>query len=101
MINVLLACQNGMSTGIIKKKIEEEASKNNQEINIKAVGLDEIKKEASNYDIVLMAPQIRYAAKGIEKDLAGVCKLMVIDSVDFGTMNGANVYKKLLEKVNG
>ncbi len=100
-INVLLACQNGMSTGIIKKKIQEEAIKNDIELFINAVGLDEVKKEAINYDIVLLAPQIRYAFKSISKDLEGVTKYMQIDSVDFGKMDGAAVYykfMKLLEK---
>lgn len=98
-INVLLACQNGMSTGIIKKKIEETAVAEGQEITICAVGLDEIKKEASKYDILLLAPQIKYAAKSVEKDVEGICKFMIIDSIDFGTMNGANVYHKMMKKL--
>lgn len=98
-VNILLACQNGMSTGIMKKKITEEAVKCGVEITIQAVGLDEIKKEASKYDIVLMAPQIRYAARTVEKELAGVTKHMVIDSIDFGKMDGASVFHKVMKKL--
>jgi cellobiose PTS system EIIB component len=96
-VNVLLACQNGMSTGIIKKKIVEEANKNDVELNIQAVGLDEVKKEAGKYDMVLLAPQIRYAFKSISKDLEGITKYMQIDSVDFGKMDGASVFHKFMK----
>ncbi len=96
-VKVLLACQNGMSTGIIKKKIQEEAVKNNVELVINAVGLDEVKKEAGNYGMVLLAPQIRYAYKSIAKDLEGITNYMLIDSVDFGKMDGASVYHKFMK----
>lgn len=99
-VNVLLACQNGMSTGIIKKKIIEEATKNNVTLNIRAVGLDEVKKEASKYDLVLLAPQIRYAFKAVSKELEGVTKYMLIDSVDFGKMDGASVFHKFMKLLN-
>ncbi|MEG0176857.1 PTS sugar transporter subunit IIB [Anaerorhabdus sp.] len=95
-VNVLLACQNGMSTGIMKKKIQDEAIKNDVDLNIQAVGIDEIKKEASKYDLVLLAPQVRYAEKAIAKEINGIAKHMVIDSVDFGKMDGASVFHKFM-----
>lgn len=96
-VNVLLVCQNGMSTGIIKKKIQEEAAKNDVDLIIQAVGIDEVKKEASKYDLVLLAPQIRYAEKAIAKEIDGITRYMVIDSVDFGKMDGASVFHKLMK----
>ncbi|MEG0959137.1 MAG: PTS sugar transporter subunit IIB [Erysipelotrichaceae bacterium] len=96
-INVLLACQNGMSTGILKKKIQEEAIKNDVELNIQAVGLDEVVKEAAKYDLVLLAPQIRYALKGLSRDLNGITKYMMIESIDFGKIDGASVFHKFMK----
>lgn len=96
-VKVLLACQNGMSTGIIKKKIQEEATKNEVDLTIQAVGLDEVVKEAGHYDMVLLAPQIRYAYKSLSRDLEGVTNYMMIDSIDFGKMDGASVYHKFMK----
>lgn len=81
----------------MKKKIQEEASKNDVELNIQAVGLDEIKNAAANYDLVLLAPQVRYAEKSVAKDIEGITKYMVIDSVDFGKMDGASVFHKIMK----
>ena len=55
-----------------------------------------MKKEAGKYDMVLLAPQIRYAFKSISKDLEGITKYMQIDSVDFGKMDGASVFHKFM-----
>lgn len=99
MIKIVLACQNGMSTGIIKNKIEEAAQEINVELEINAIGVSDLKKEASKYDLVLLAPQVRYAEKAISKELEGEADYMIIDSVDFGTMNGKNVLKKAIDKI--
>ncbi|MFV0380905.1 MAG: PTS sugar transporter subunit IIB [Breznakia sp.] len=98
-IKVLLACQNGMSTGIIKKKIQEAAQSNDVDLHIEATGIDSIKKEASNYDLVLLAPQVRYAEKAIAKEIDGATKYMLIDSVDFGKMDGASVFYKVMKAI--
>ena len=99
--NVLLACQNGMSTGIMKKKIEQAAEADGVELHVRAVGLDEITKEAHKVDIVLLAPQVRYAYNSLKNSLEGVTSHMLIDSIDFGTMNGKAVYEKLIAVING
>lgn len=94
-MNVLLVCQAGMSTTIMCKKIQEAAAKVNDHINIIAAGLESIPKSAENKDIVLLAPQVKYAAQNIRKEVDSSIPIMIISPEDYGLMKGDAVYKKM------
>lgn len=64
-MKALIVCQAGMSTTIMCKKIIEAAEKDNEDLNIKAAGLDSVGQGSEGRDIVLLAPQIKYAAQNI------------------------------------
>lgn len=61
-MKVMFVCAGGMSTAMTAKKLEEIAKKNGEEMEVKAFGtsnyLEEL--ENDNYDILLVAPQIRH-----------------------------------------
>lgn len=100
-MKVLLICQAGMSTAIMCRKIEAEAEKASQELNISAAGLDSVATASQNMDIVLLAPQVKYAAKEVRKDVPAEIPIMVIPSQDFGLMKGDLVYKKMIAVLRG
>jgi len=61
-MKVMFVCAGGMSTAMTAKKLEEVSKKNGVEMTVKAFGttnyLEEL--ENDNYDVLLVAPQIRH-----------------------------------------
>ncbi len=76
MIKVLFICSGGMSTALIGKKLEGEASKSGKQFKVWAAGSSELKNELdkNKIDIVMVAPQIKHKFKELAKicDSAGV-----------------------------
>lgn len=97
-VKAILVCMAGMSTNVMRGKIEEAAKGTDISLDIKAVGMDSIRDNLEGLDVVLLGPQIRYAEKSISDDLAKSSpstKLIVIDSKDFGMMRGDEVFRKM------
>lgn len=97
MLNILLVCNAGMSTGIMRAKIEQEAKKANVEMNVKAISMDDLRNNLEGTSLVMLGPQIRYAEKQIREIVNDKAPVMVIDSTDFGMMRGDLVYEKLMK----
>ena len=94
MMNIVLLCNAGMSTGILQMKLEEEAKKRKIQANIMAMPMTEF-DEVRQTDVVLLAPQIRFAEKEVRKTLPDKVFLMVIASQDFGMMNAEKVMNQI------
>lgn len=94
-MKILLACNAGMSTGIMRLKIEEEAASRGLEVECDAVPMTEIEEEIATADAVLLGPQIRFALDDV-KTMAGDKPVMAISAPDFGLMNAKNVLDQLL-----
>lgn len=89
----------GMSTNVMRGKIEEIAKKEHTEMMVKAIGMDELDNYIESVDAVLLGPQIRYNADNIRAQLDEynpAIPMMVIDSSDFGMMRGEHVYQQLM-----
>lgn len=96
MINVLLICSQGASTAMMCQKIKQEADKNNVEMTVKAVALAVSNYYISKADIVLLGPQIRYMKRKVQAN-AGSIPVIDIDMQAYGMMDGAKVYKTIME----
>lgn len=99
MIKAILVCTQGMSTNIMKGKIIEAAELNNVEIDIKAIGLDELDNHLKGTELVILGPQIKYAESMIRKQLdksSENIELMNIAATDFGMMRGDLVFEKIM-----
>ncbi|UGQ17623.1 PTS sugar transporter subunit IIB [Borrelia sp. RT1S] len=91
-MNILLVCSAGMSTSMLVQKMEEYARKHNMDIRIEASSESKFNEVIDDFDVVLLAPQVRFS-KGRLEDIARPKGIPVesIDTIDYGTMNGANV----------
>ena len=97
MTTIMLVCSAGMSTSLLVTKMETAAKAKGQELKIFAVSEAEANKHFDNIDILLLGPQVRFLKKKIEKSLEGKnIPVDVIDSIDYGTMNGESVLTKAL-----
>lgn len=97
LYNILLVCSAGMSTSLLVTKMQKAAKEKGIEVIINAVAESDLKNNTEGIDVLLLGPQVRYMLskvralmepKGIPVD--------VINSVDYGTMNGIKVLDQAL-----
>ena len=96
MTRITLICMGGFSTSMLVQKMEEAARKQNLEVQIRAMSEGNFKKYADQTDIVLLAPQVSFIEQQIKERYKNV-KAAVINSIDYGTMNGEKVLKDALK----
>ncbi|MEI4282210.1 PTS sugar transporter subunit IIB [Tetragenococcus halophilus] len=97
-LNILLVCNLGYSTGTMVTKMREIADKSeklkNIPIEIEARPAGEFNDLVQDFDVVLVGPQIRHQFSRLKKIADEYNKpIEVIDSEDYGTVNGANILK--------
>lgn len=92
--NIMLACMGGFSTSMLVKKMKESAEKIGIDVNINAVSETEL-DQYDDLDIIMLGPQIEYIYENLKKQHD--IPIVVIDSLDYGTMNGEKVLKTALE----
>lgn len=102
MKRITLVCGAGMSTSLLVVKMNEAAKKFGIEAKIIAVAEAELKHHIEDTDVLLLGPQVRfllgkyksaYEPKGIKVD--------VINSMDYGLMNGEKVLQHALTLLKG
>ncbi|WP_088810685.1 MULTISPECIES: PTS sugar transporter subunit IIB [Listeria] len=97
-LHVLLVCNLGASTGVMVTKMKEIAAGSeklkNTDIRIEAHPAGELREYIEDFDVVMVGPQIKHQFKMLKEiaDAAGK-PIQVIDTKDYGTVNGANILK--------
>ena len=100
MVKIMLCCASGMSTSLLVEKMKRAAKEEGVEVDIWAVGANEVRENADKADIILLGPQVKYAQKKIEADAPNV-PVANIGMREYGMMNGAAVLKQALEIIQG
>jgi PTS system cellobiose-specific IIB component len=95
---ITLVCSAGMSTSLLVTKMKAAADAQGLELCISAVAEGSFgggrEKET---DILLLGPQISYRLKVLKQEYEPMgIKVAVIDTVDYGMMNGEKVLKDAL-----
>lgn len=89
-IKVLLCCSGGYTTSYFAFKIEEAVQLLNINLEVNAVGYNNLYHEGDNYDVILLAPQISYIYSKVKEILKNKIVLKiptkVFASYDVGTM---------------
>ena len=98
MLNIVLLCQYGASTGLVAEKITEAAKKRGMEAVVNAYSVSEAAKVIPTADIVLLGPQVRFHQKNLEKAHGhyGV-PIVAMQPVDYGRMNGEGILNSALK----
>lgn len=97
MKKILLVCAAGMSTSLLVNKMKETAAKEGHEVEISAVAKEKLDANIEGANILLLGPQIGY----LEDDFKDLYKdrnipIKVINSIDYGMMNGQKILKESL-----
>lgn len=98
MKRILLFCSAGMSTSLLVTKMQKAAQEKGVDVVIDAFPEAEMAKHLDGADVVLLGPQIRFALARAKKTCGekGI-PVDVINSMDYGMMDGEKVLKKALE----
>lgn len=102
MYNILLVCSAGMSTSLLVTKMQKAAEEQGIKVNIRAIAEADLKNNLENLDALLLGPQVRYMLPKV-KALMGTkgIPVDVINSVDYGTMNGVKVLNHVISMIGG
>ncbi|RLM06437.1 PTS sugar transporter subunit IIB [Gibbsiella quercinecans] len=95
MKNILLMCSAGMSTSIMVKKMTEAAAEINAEVAIKAIPEQQLNDHLAGTDIILLGPQVRFLLDKVQSAAKDI-PVRVIDTMDYGTMNGEKILRQAL-----
>ncbi len=99
MIKVAVFCAAGMSTSLLVKKIKDAAAKRGVEIDIDAYSESDMIKH-TDVDAALLGPQIMVLKDKADKVFGPHdIPVEVINTVDYGMMNGDKVLTRILELV--
>lgn len=97
MKRIILVCAAGMSTSMMVTRMNEAAAKLGLKVIIKAIPEGILRDYENEMDILLLGPQVGFMLKRLKDtyEPKGI-SVFVIDSIDYGTMNGEKVLKKVL-----
>lgn len=94
-MKITLVCYAGMSTGLMKLKLEQEAAKaGRDDVVIDAIAIAEAENDLGDADVFLLGPQVRYAMDELTQKVGGR-PVLQISTPDFGMMRADNVWKQI------
>lgn len=96
MLNVLLICSMGASTGALCDKIKKCADEENFEIKIWATAMAQAGDEIPKSDVILLGPQVRFMLKKLTAKADGR-PIRAIDMAQYGMMDAKGVLKTIKE----
>lgn len=96
MKKITLICAAGMSTSLLVTKMKAAADKLGQEVEIRAIAESKFKEYENDTDVLLLGPQVGFLLKKFKEKYEPRIPVAVIDSIDYGMMNGEKVLKKAL-----
>lgn len=101
---IMLVCSAGMSTSMLVTAMKKAIMNEGIDANVFAKPSTEAIEyaETEEVSVLLLGPQVRFMESGIKESLQDQnIPIAVIDSRDYGTMNGANVLKQAMDLING
>lgn len=92
MKQITLVCAAGMSTSMLVQKMQKAAQAQNIDVEIRATSESSFKEYADKTDVLLIGPQVGYLENDFkEKYEPQGIKVSVINTADYGMMNGEKV----------
>lgn len=92
MRTITLICAGGFSSSILLSEMKKSADKKGLDIKFNAISESKFEQYKDETDVLLLAPQVRYLEKQmLRKYNMDKIKIMIIDSIDYGLMNGEKV----------
>lgn len=91
---IVLVCAGGFSTSMLVTRMKESMDKKEMDYEILATGEDDVDNHPDS-DLFLLGPQIGHQLEFFQKKFS--VPVHIIDSMDYGTMDGTSVLKKAMK----
>lgn len=96
-MKILLVCAAGMSTSLVAESMQDALSEEEKDWVISAESSEEFHEIVSEYDVVLLGPQVRFK-KDEFQEIAGVnIPVAVINTMDYGRCRGDHILQAAKE----
>ncbi len=89
MRNIVLLCNEGLSTSMLVTKMQKEADNMGYDCKIHAHSVSEVHEIGKQADIILLGPQVRYQVNSVKSAVS--CPVEAINPADYGRMDGKKV----------
>ncbi|WP_102401824.1 PTS sugar transporter subunit IIB [Haloimpatiens massiliensis] len=99
MKKIYLFCSQGMSTSLLAQKMQNVADAHKLPIEVKAFPHGKLQEiiDTFNPDCILLGPQVKYLYEETVERFKDInTPISVIDSADYGMMDGEKVLKKAI-----
>lgn len=91
-MRIILCCSQGMSSSIFVRAMRNEIKEQNLDCTVASIGIFELKKYIDKADLILLAPQVKYAFKEISEMSKNYnVPTILISESDYGIMNVKNI----------
>ena len=95
-MKAVLICSGGLSASIMMKKLKIEAKEQGIQLQISAMGLQEVEK-AAGCDVLLLSPQCAYAKANITKQIDSQTTIVIVHNYDYASLNAKKVLADILD----
>ncbi|MCI5774041.1 MAG: PTS sugar transporter subunit IIB [Erysipelotrichaceae bacterium] len=94
-----LFCNAGMSTSLLASRMQKVADANNLPVEIKAYPDSQMADIVNEFnpEVILLGPQVKHLYEKVNERYGSSHVVSVIDSVDYGNVDGERVLKKALK----
>ncbi len=91
---VLLCCSGGLTSAFFKAQMDDFLKLNHKHCHIEASAAEDVPMLKEHYDLILVAPQMRYLVKHLQKELPE-STVEAIDPQVFATYDCARLYERI------
>ena len=95
-LTIVLACNGGVSTKTLCRKIREAGASLGVEVACDAFPVAVVGDHLDGADALLIGPQIKWMEGQLRNQYSDI-PLQVMDMQDYGTMNGKAILEKLMK----
>lgn len=100
-MKVLMVCSGGMSSALVVDKVKEEAEKDGLSLDMVAVGTTEFENELKNYDLGLVAPQVKHRFSKLQKVGEEVdIPVALIEPMNYTPMGGRKILNQIKSHIS-
>ena len=100
-MKLLLVCASGMSTSMVKKKLEVYAKEQGiEDFQCEAYGISAVEDVYQDADLILYAPQIANRHDYLREIVGEDYPLAKMDPMDYALGKTANLFKQMDELLN-
>lgn|SRR5699024_3507465 len=100
-MKVIMVCSGGMSSALVVDKVKQEAEKDGFSLEMVAVGTTEFEDKLKDYDLGLVAPQVKHRFAKLQKLGEEVnIPVALIEPMNYTPMGGRKILNQIKSHKN-